>query len=139
MDRSGQSLGKYKLIRRLGTGGMAEVYLANQPTIERQVAVKVLHRHLAENEDFILRFKREARSLGLLQHPNIVNVIDFDHHEDVYFMVMDYIAGPTLRSYLDEKKILSNEEALKITAQLVEGLAYAHQKGAVHRDIKQPM
>ncbi len=136
MDLSGQTLGKYELIRRLGKGGMAEVYLANQPTIERQVAIKVLHRHLAENEDFILRFKREARSLGQLQHPNIVNIYDFDSHNDVYYMVMDYIAGPTLRSYLDDKKILPNEESLKITAQLVEGLAYAHQKGAVHRDIK---
>lgn len=136
MDRSGQTLGKYKLIRRLGKGGMAEVYLANQPTIERMVAVKVLHRHLAENDDFILRFKREARSLGQLQHPNIVNIIDFDAEEDVYYMVMDYIAGPTLRTYLDEKHILGNEEALNIMAQLVEGLAYAHQKGAIHRDLK---
>ncbi|MEM7334825.1 MAG: serine/threonine-protein kinase [Chloroflexota bacterium] len=136
MDLSGQTLGKYELLHRLGKGGMAEVYLANQPTIERQVAIKVLHRHLAEDEDFILRFKREARSLGQLQHPNIVNIYDFDSHEDVYFMVMDYIAGPTLRTYLDEKKILSNEEALRIIAQMVEGLAYAHQKGAVHRDIK---
>lgn len=136
MDRTGQTLGKYELIRRLGKGGMAEVYLANQPTIERQVAIKVLHRHLAEDEGFLLRFKREARSLGQLQHPNIVNVIDFDNDDDVYFMVMDYIGGPTLRAYLDEKKILSDAEALSITAQLVEALAYAHQAGAVHRDIK---
>ena len=136
MDRSGQTLGKYKLIRRLGKGGMAEVYLANQPTIERQVAIKVLHRHLSEDENFIERFKREARSLGQLQHPNIVNIIDFDHAGDVYFMVMDYIGGPTLSDYLDVKNTLDNEHALTILAQLLQGLSYAHQKGAVHRDIK---
>lgn len=138
MDRSGQTLGKYKLIRRLGKGGMAEVYLAIQPTIERQVAIKVLHGHLGDEQDFILRFKREARNLGQLQHPYIMRVIDFDFdkEENVYYMVMDYIAGPTLRSYLDEKGALPIEEALTIVAQLVEGLAYAHNKGAVHRDIK---
>lgn len=138
MDRSGQTLGKYKLIRRLGKGGMAEVYLAIQPTIEREVAIKVLHGHLGDEQDFILRFKREARNLGQLQHPNIMQVLDFDfdEEENVYYMVMDFIAGPTLRSYLDEKGSLSIEESLSIVVQLVEGLAYAHGKGAVHRDIK---
>ncbi|MCA9920723.1 MAG: serine/threonine protein kinase, partial [Anaerolineales bacterium] len=136
MDLTGQTLGKYRLIRRLGKGGMAQVYQANQPTIDRMVAVKVLHGHLAEESDFITRFKREARSLGQLQHPNIVRVIDFDVSDETYFMVMDYIAGKTLRDYLDEQGILSGAEALKLSGQLTDALAYAHKNGAVHRDIK---
>ena len=100
------------------------------------VAVKVLHGHLADSEDFITRFKREARSLGQLQHPNIVQVIDFDASGEMYFMVMDYIAGKTLRDYLDEKDVLSNSEALTLGAQLADALSYAHKKGAIHRDIK---
>ena len=136
MDLTGQTLGKYKLIRRLGKGGMAQVYQANQPTIERMVAVKVLHSHLAESDDFVARFKREARGLGQLQHPHIVQVIDFDTAKDMYYMVMDYIPGKTLRSYLDEKVKLSNSEALTLIAQLTNALAYAHKKGMIHRDIK---
>ena len=136
MDLTGQTLGKYKLIRRLGKGGMAQVYQANQPTIDRMVAVKVLHSHLAESEDFVTRFKREARSLGQLQHPHIVRVIDFDASGEMYFMVMDYIAGKTLRDYLDEKGVLSSSEALILLGQLTDALAYAHQNGMIHRDIK---
>ncbi|MCP5099312.1 MAG: serine/threonine protein kinase, partial [Chloroflexi bacterium] len=136
MDLTGQTLGKYKLIRRLGKGGMAQVYLANQPTIERMVAVKVLHSHLAESDDFVARFKREARGLGQLQHPHIVQVIDFDTANELYYMVMDYIPGKTLRDYLDEKGKLSNRESLALVAQLTNALAYAHQKGMIHRDIK---
>lgn len=136
MDLTGQTFGKYKLIRRLGKGGMAQVYEAIQPTIERQVAVKILHTHLSESEDFVLRFKREARSLGQLQHPGIVNIIDFDVQDEIYYMVMDYIPGQTLRDYLDKQGTLSNGEALSLLSQLVEALSYAHQQGAVHRDIK---
>jgi hypothetical protein len=136
MDLTGQTLGKYKLIRRLGKGGMAQVYQANQPTIERMVAVKVLHSHLAESDDFVERFKREARGLGQLQHPHIIQVIDFDTANDLYYMVMDYIPGQTLRDYLDEKMKLSNSEALLLIAQLASALEYAHQNGTIHRDIK---
>ncbi|KAA3662753.1 MAG: serine/threonine protein kinase, partial [Chloroflexi bacterium] len=136
MNLTGQTLGKYKLIRRLGKGGMAQVYQANQPTIDRMVAVKVLHSHLAESDDFVTRFKREARSLGQLQHPNIVRVIDFDASGEMYFMVMDYIPGKTLRDYLDEQGALSSSEALTLSGQLTDALAYAHQNGMIHRDIK---
>ena len=100
MDHSGQTIGKYKLIQRLGQGGMAQVYKAIQPTIDRPVAIKIMHGHLAENEDFLVRFKREARGMGLLRHPNIVSILDFDNDGDLYFMVMDYIEGITLQKYL---------------------------------------
>lgn len=136
MNLTGRTVGKYKLLERLGQGGMAQVYKAQQPTIERPVAIKILHSHLAESSDFIARFKREARGLGQLQHPNIVQVIDFDVEGDLYFMVVDYIPGQTLREYLDARGALPYDEALRITAQLADALAYAHQKGAIHRDIK---
>ncbi|MCB8962274.1 MAG: protein kinase [Ardenticatenales bacterium] len=136
MDHSGQTIGKYKLIRRLGQGGMAQVYQAIQPTIDRPVAIKVMHSHLAENDDFLARFKREARGMGLLRHPNIVSILDFDNAGDIYFMVMDFIEGPTLQSYLEKHAPLSAMQSLQITRQLASALAYAHHRGTVHRDIK---
>ncbi|MFP4439464.1 MAG: serine/threonine-protein kinase [Chloroflexaceae bacterium] len=112
---------------------MAQVYKAEQPMIERLVAIKVLHSHLAESDDFVARFKREARGLGQLQHPHIVQVIDFDIEDNLYYMVVDYIPGQTLQTYLDEKKALPYSEALAITAQLADALAYAHSKDTIHR------
>ena len=78
MDLTGRKLGKYDLLERLGRGGMAQVYKAFQPGVEREVAIKVLHGHLADSVDFVERFRREALSIGQLQHPNIVRLIDFD-------------------------------------------------------------
>ncbi len=136
MNLTGRTLGKYRLLESLGQGGMAQVYKAEQPTIERLVAIKVLHSHLAESDDFVARFKREARGLGQLQHPHIVQVIDFDIEDKIYYMVVDYIPGQTLQAYLDEKKALPYGEALAIAAQLADALAYAHSKDTIHRDIK---
>jgi serine/threonine protein kinase len=136
MNLSGRTLGKYKLLEQLGQGGMAQVYKAVQPTIDRMVAIKVLHSHLAQSEDLIERFKREARALGQLQHPHIVQVIDFDIEDDIYFMVVDYIAGTTLRAYLDDRQKLSCGEALMLVEQLTDALAYVHRNGTIHRDIK---
>ncbi len=136
MNLTGRSLGKYQLVERLGQGGMAQVYKAYQPTIERFVAVKVLYSHLAEDEEFLQRFKREAKGLGQLRHPHIVNVIDFDYDDGWYYMVMDYIKGITLRAYLDQKKVLPAAEALRIAAQMADALDYAHRQGSIHRDVK---
>lgn len=115
---------------------MAQVYKAYQPTIDRFVAIKVMHSHLAESADFIERFKREARSLGQLRHPHIVSIIDFDVEGEYYYMVMDYIAGPTLSNVLEEREAFSLETALRATRQLCDALAYAHERGAIHRDLK---
>ena len=101
MDLAGQHLGKYELLERVGRGGMAYVYKAYQPTIDRFVAVKVLHSHLAEDAEFLERFKREAKGLGRLRHPRIVSVIDFDMAGGWYYMVMDFIEGETLEAVLD--------------------------------------
>jgi serine/threonine protein kinase len=133
---TGHKLGKYQLVERLGQGGMAEVYKAFQPGVERFVATKVLHSHRAGSADFVARFQREARAIGRLQHPNIVRIIDFDVEGDIDYMVMDYVTGGTLSEYLMGRKALPLNEALPIIAQLAEALAYAHQQGMLHRDIK---
>ena len=135
-DLSGKKFGKYQLRERLGRGGMADVYKAYQPGMDRFVAVKLLHGHLADSENFIERFKREAQSVGQLRHPNILQVIDFDVEDDVYFMVMEYIKGDTLKSYIQEKGALPSDEALQIAEQLADALDYAHSHKMVHRDIK---
>jgi eukaryotic-like serine/threonine-protein kinase len=132
----GKSLGKYQITDRLGQGGMATVFRGVQPTIERQVAVKVLHSHLAMSPGFVDRFKREARGLGQLHHPHIVQVIDFDVQDDLYYMVMDYIPGKTLSKFLDERGALPPIEAVAIAEQLTTALAYAHRRGIIHRDVK---
>src|SRR5512136_2356779 len=100
-DLTGTTLGKYRLLERLGRGGMAEVYRAFQPNLERDVAIKVMHSYLAEDPGFIGRFKREAKAVATLRHPHIVQVYDFDAEGDVYYMVMEYIAGETLKARLE--------------------------------------
>lgn len=136
MDLTGRKFGKYELVESLGQGGMAEVYKAHQPGLDRFVAIKVMHRHLASSPDFVSRFKREAKSIGQLQHAHIMHVIDFDVENDSYYMVMDYIQGDTLRDYLAQKGALPVNEALAIMVQLVDAVDYAHRQGMIHRDIK---
>lgn len=136
MELTGRKLGKYEVLERLGQGGMAAVYKAFQPGVERHVALKVMHSHLADSDDFVARFRREAQSIGRLQHPHIVRVIDFDVEADVYYMVMDFIEGGTLQEYLQKTSPLAVDEAVQITMQLADALAYAHERNMVHRDIK---
>src|SRR5258708_40132820 len=122
-------LGKLQIIERLGRGGMADVYRAFQPILERYVAIKVMHTHLTEDEDFITRFKREAKAVGSLRHPYIVQVIDFDIHEGEYYMVMEYVQGDTLKAMLKRRGALQIGAALEIATKLAGGLAYAHSEG----------
>ncbi len=96
-DLTGKTLGKYRLVERLGRGGMAEVYKAYQPSLDRYVAVKLMHAYLAEDEGFVGRFQREAKAIASLRHPHIVEVYDFDVESDVYYMVQEYIEGGTLK------------------------------------------
>jgi tetratricopeptide (TPR) repeat protein len=140
-DLTGQTLGKYQLIERLGRGGMADVYKGYQPGLDRYVAIKVMHPHLSENADFITRFRREAKSVAELRHPYIVQVFDFDTQGENYYMVMEYIeGGRTLKQVLQELsergERLSIEQTLDITTKLADALAYAHNLGMIHRDIK---
>jgi len=139
-DMTGKTLGKYRLIERLGRGGMAEVYRAYQPSLEREVAIKVMHGYLAEDEGFVGRFKREARAVATLRHPHIVQVYDFDIEDDTYYMVMEYIGGETLKARLKrfnaQGKRMPLEEVVRIFCALCDALDYAHAQGRIHRDIK---
>ncbi|NDJ33962.1 MAG: protein kinase [Chloroflexi bacterium] len=138
----GKRLGRYEIIDRVGRGGMAEVYKARQTSLDRFVAIKVLHPFLGEDPEFKNRFEREARNVAQLRHPNIVQVYDFDFdpQRELYYMVMEFIDGQTLRTRLlgldASKKIMSIPEAIKITRDLAHALAYAHDRGMIHRDIK---
>ena len=130
--------GRYRLSRRLGAGGMSTVFLATDEVLERPVAVKLLAEHLAEDEDFVARFRREALAAARLQHPNIVQV--FDSGEDApstrHFIVMEYVNGPSCADLLREHKMLGVEETVRIVRDACHGLDYAHRAGVVHRDVK---
>ncbi len=136
----GQTIGKYRIVARLGRGGMAEVYKGYQPGLDRYVAIKVLPSHLADDEDFIGRFEREATAVAHLRHPNIVQVYDFDVEGDLYYMVMEFIEGPTLKTELKERsikgQIFSLSETTRIITALASAIDYAHSRGMVHRDLK---
>ncbi len=136
----GQTIGKYRVIARLGRGGMAEVYKAYQSSLDRYVAIKVLHGHLADEEDFVARFRREAKAVANLRHPNIVQIFDFDVQDDMYYMAMEYVNGPTLKAELEErsrkKQLFSLQESARIMVALCSAIDYAHSRGMVHRDLK---
>jgi serine/threonine protein kinase len=139
-DLIGRTLGKYRLVERLGRGGMAEVYKAFQPSLDRYVAIKILHPFMAEERDFLARFRREARNVAALRHPNIVQVFDFDVEGDLYYMVMEYLDGPSLKSRLEELhqrgKRLPLSDSIRIVHDVGLALAYAHARDLVHRDVK---
>ncbi len=141
-DLSGRQLGKYELHNRIGRGGMAEVYKAYHASLDRYVAIKVLHPFLSEDPEFKERFEREARNIAQLRHPNIVQVYDFDFEptKELYYMVMEYIDGLTLRARLMQLNLQGEQfavpEAMRITKDMANALAYAHTRNMIHRDIK---
>ncbi len=136
----GQSLGKYRVLEPLGRGGMAQVYRAYHPQLDRYVAVKVLRSDLVEDEEFLTRFRREAQSVANLRHPNIVQIHDFDFQDEIYYMVMELLEGDTLKAQLNQRRAkaegLPQAEMVRIMLDILEGLAYAHNEGIIHRDIK---
>jgi len=137
-----RKLGKFEILERLGRGGMAEVYRARQPSLDRFVAIKVLHPFLADDPEFTARFEREARNIARLKHPNIVQVHDFetDLETETYYMVMELIDGPTLKDVLERlnsrAEHMDVRDALRITRDAASALAYAHSLSMVHRDVK---
>jgi len=130
--------GRYRLERRLGYGGMSTVHLAMDERLERQVAVKLLAEHLADEQAFVSRFQREAQAAARLVHPNIVQVFDSgrDETSGQYFIVMEYIEGSSGAEILRDQGWVEVDEALAIIEQACEGLHYAHRHGVVHRDVK---
>jgi len=136
----GQTLGKYRVLEQLGRGGMAQVYRGYHPQLDRYVAIKVLRPDVAEDEEFIARFGREARAVAALRHPNIVQVFDFDVQDDVPFMVMELLEGDTLKTRLADYRARGEHmppgEAVRILLDVLDGLAYAHSEGMIHRDLK---
>lgn len=127
---------RYKIIRSIGEGGMANVYLAFDTILEREVAVKVLRGDLAEDEKFIRRFQREANAASSLRHPNIVEMYDVGEDDGKYFIVMEYVNGKTLKSLIKKRGALTLPEVIDIMLQLTSGIACAHDSYIIHRDIK---
>jgi serine/threonine protein kinase len=130
--------GRYRLDRRLGAGGMSTVFLAFDNVLEREVAAKLLAEHLAEDDAFVARFRREALAAAKLIHPNIVQVFDSgrDEHSGRYYIVMEYVEGQSVADILRERKQLPVAYAVEIAAQACNGLDYAHRRGVIHRDVK---
>ncbi len=136
----GRNLGKYRVLEPLGRGGMARVYRAYHPQLDRYVAIKVLRSDLVEEEEFLGRFRREARAVAALRHPNIVQVFDFDVQDGIYYMVMELLEGDSLRTRLNDYRARAEEmplgEMARVLLDVLEGLAYAHSEGMIHRDVK---
>lgn len=128
--------GRYTVERRLARGGMATVYIAHDMRLDRKVAVKVMHPHLAEDEQFITRFDREARSAARISHPSVVSVSDQGIFDGRPFLVMDLIDGPNLRTLLRTQGTFSLDQALQYTSQILQALRAADREGVIHRDIK---
>src|SRR4051812_47400771 len=131
-------LGRYLIQSELGRGAMGVVYKATDSVLERSVAVKTVNMALERDgaDKFEARFYQEARAAGSLNHPNIVTVYDVGKAGDVAYIAMEFIDGEELRTLLGEGRPLAVEKAVSIAAQVADGLAYAHQHGVVHRDVK---
>ena len=128
--------GRYRLMSRLGTGGMAEVFLAEDQQLGRKVALKLLHRRFAEDPDFVERFRREAQAAAGLQHPNVVSVYDRGQYDDTYYIAMEYLPGRSLKQLIRDEAPLDPLRAIDITVQILKAARFAHAHGIIHRDLK---
>ena len=127
---------RYKIISKIGVGGMADVFKGEDTLLGRPVAVKILHSNFAGDDDFVARFKREAQAAGKLSHPNIVSMYDVGFDQGYHYIVMEYIEGETLKEYINRHERISIDNAVKFTIAIAEGLEHAHAMGIVHCDIK---
>src|SRR5215210_4710489 len=127
---------RYELGEEIGHGGMADVYVAHDRLLDRPVAVKVLSQRVATDPTNVERFRREARAVAALNHPNIVAVYDWGEEDDTSFIVMEYVAGQTLREVLHSYGRLAPADAARIAAEIADALSFAHAHGVVHRDVK---
>ena len=127
---------RYRILNRIGSGGMADVYLAEDTHLGRQVALKVLHRRFAQDQEFVERFRREAKSVAGLSHPNVVAVFDRGDHDGTYYIAMEYLPGRTLKEIVEAEAPLTQERAIDLGEQILHGAGYAHRHGVIHRDFK---
>lgn len=137
----GQTLsGRYEILEVIGQGGMSAVYKARDPNLQRIVAIKLIHAHLLQDPKFVVRFEEEARAVAQLRHPKIVQVYDFNHDEDTYYMVQEFIPGETLQARLRRldrtNRRMPLKEVIGITQDVLSAMSYAHSRGMIHRDIK---
>src|ERR1700753_2626367 len=128
--------GRYRVVRRLGTGGMAEVFLAEDQQLGRQVALKLLHRRFGEDPGFVERFRREAQAAAGLQHPNVVSVYDRGQFEDTYYIAMEYLPGRSLKQVIRDEAPLDPVRSIDIAIQILRAARFAHRRGIIHRDLK---
>jgi serine/threonine-protein kinase len=128
--------GRYRVVSRLGSGGMAEVYLAHDQLLGREVAVKILHHHFAEDQEFVERFRREASSAAALSHPNIVGIFDRGEWNGTYYIAMEYVAGRSLKAIVRDHGALEPAVAIDTVIQILSAARSAHRRGVIHRDLK---
>ena len=127
---------RYKILEKVGTGGMASVYKAQDILLDRIVAVKVLHAKYGDDHDFVVRFRQEAQAAAKLSHPNIVNIYDVGYDENVHYIVMEFVRGETLKEYIEKHGHLPINTSIQIAFNIGEALENAHANGIVHCDIK---
>jgi eukaryotic-like serine/threonine-protein kinase len=128
--------GRYRVLRRIGSGGMADVYCAEDVHLGRQVAIKMLHRRFAQDQEFVERFRREAKSAAGLNHPNVVGVFDRGEHEGTYYIAMEYLEGQTLKDIVAAEAPLAQERVIDLGLQILQAAGFAHSHGVIHRDFK---
>lgn len=137
MDHIGQKLdNRYEITEQIGSGGMADVFMAHDTEEDRIVAVKILKDEFSQNEDFLRRFRNESKAIAVLSHPNIVKIYDVGLSDKIKFIVMEYIDGITLKDFIEQQGVLRWKDALFFITQILRALQHAHDKGIVHRDIK---
>jgi eukaryotic-like serine/threonine-protein kinase len=127
---------RYLIVRRIGSGGMADVYCAEDTHLGRQVALKVLHRRFAQDQEFVERFRREASAAAGLQHPNVVGVFDRGRHDGTYYIAMEHLPGRTLKEIVTTEAPLAQERVVDLGRQILQAAGFAHRHGVIHRDFK---
>ena len=136
MNKKNVIANRYEVVSHLGQGGMADVFLAVDTILNRQVAIKILRADLSTDAVSILRFEREAQAAAALAHPNIVEIYDVGDYKGHHFIVMEYVPGKTLKQVIRSRGPLVTEEAVDIMKQMCSAIAEAHSRGIIHRDLK---